>query len=183
MFWGVIRRVYGRPLYLAVAATTATLTLSVLLLFPNRALVFEVMLLAETGVLSKLLFLINLHGVLFTNFTLLSATSTVIVAVLFGINVSLLWYYVARARRISRSDRTLTLTGVGGFISGLFGIGCAACGTIVLSGFLKLLGIAWLVAYLPLHGAEFGLVAIVLLGVTTYLLIRRINDPLLCSAV
>ena len=103
------------------------------------------------------------------------------IAFLFGVNASLLWYYAARARRLTKADRSLTFTGLGGFISGLFGIGCAACGTILFAGLVKLLGIAWLVTYLPLHGAEFGMVGVVLLLITSYSLIKRINDPLLCT--
>jgi hypothetical protein len=103
------------------------------------------------------------------------------IAILLGMNVSLLWYYAARARQLSKADRTLTYTGVGGFVSGLFGIGCAACGTILLTGILNLLGITWLLTYLPLHGAEFGVIGVGLLAFTSYAVAKRINDPLLCS--
>jgi hypothetical protein len=120
-----------------MAAVIAALTLSVLLWLPNRGLLFDVLVSSEVGLMSKLSFWFGLHESLFTNFTVLTATYTVVIAILFGVNVSLLWYYVAKARRVSKVDRTLTLTGVGGFVSGLFGIGCAACGTILLSGLLK----------------------------------------------
>jgi len=95
--------------------------------------------------------------------------------------VSLLWYYAARARKLSKADRSLTFTGIGGFVSGMFGIGCAACGTILFAGLLNLLGITWLLAYLPLHGAEFGVVGVALLALTLYSFAKRINDPLLCK--
>jgi hypothetical protein len=105
----------------------------------------------------------------------------VLIALFFGINAALLWYYVARAKRLSKADRSLTFTGVGGFVSGIFGIGCAACGTILLTAVAQLFGAAWLITYLPLHGAEFGVLGVALLVLTTYSLAKRIDDPMLCT--
>jgi len=181
MVWGVIKRVFIRPGYVVLAALTAALTLSVLLLLPNKALVAEVLVSSSISLTAKLSFVFSLYGSLGTNFTIFSATYTVVIAILLGVNASLLWYYVARARRLSKADRTLTFTGIGGFVSGIFGIGCAACGTILFVGLLNLLGIAWLIAYLPLHGAEFGLVGVGLLALTLYSFAKHIDDPLLCA--
>jgi len=181
MVWGVIMRVFARPLYLALLVSVAALTLSVLLLLPNQSVLVDVLFSPMVGFTTKLSFLVSLYGSLGTNFTLFTATYTVLIAVLLGVNVSLLWYYAARARKLSKADRTLTFTGVGGFVSGLFGIGCAACGTILLTSIVNLLGITWLITYLPLHGAEFGVIGVGLLLFTAYTLAKRINDPLLCT--
>ena len=181
MFWGVIRRVFLRPFYILLALLVAALTLSGLLLLPNKAVLFDVLFSSAVTVSAKFSFVVSLYGSLGTNFTFLTASYTVLISLLMGVNVSLLWYYGARARRLSKVDRTITLTSIGGFVSGLFGVGCAACGTILVAGLLKLLGIAWLLTYLPLHGAEFGVVGVGLLAFTTYLLAKRISDPLLCK--
>lgn len=181
MVWGVIKRVFVHPFYLALGIFVAALTLSVLLLLPNQSVLVDVLLSPVVGFSTKLSFLVSLYGSLGTNFTLFTAIYTVMIAILLGMNVSLLWYYAARARKLSKTDRTLTFTGVGGFISGLFGIGCAACGTILLTGILNLLGITWLITYLPLHGAEFGVIGVGLLAFTSYAVAKRINDPLLCT--
>jgi len=180
MVWRVLVRVFAQPRYILIAGTIAALTLSVLLLLPNLALLTSVLGSASVSLAAKLSFTASLYGTLGSNFTLFTASYTVLIALLFGVNVALLWYYVARAKRLARVDRSLTLTGIGGFISGLFGIGCAACGTILLAGVFKLLGIAWIITYLPLHGAEFGLIGVALLLVTTFVLIKRIDDPLVC---
>ena len=181
MFWGVIKRVFLRPFYVLLALLVAALTLSVLLLLPNKAVLLDVLSSSVISFAAKFSFLVSLYGSLGSNFTLFTASYTVLISLLMGVNVSLLWYYGARARRLSKIDRTVTFTGIGGFVSGLFGIGCAACGTILVAGILKLLGIAWLITYLPLHGAEFGIIGVGLLLFTTYLLTKRINDPLLCK--
>jgi hypothetical protein len=49
-----------------------------------------------------------------------------------------------------------------------------------LAGAFKLLGIAWLLTYLPWQGAEFGVLGVLLLGLTTYTLCKRIDDPVTC---
>ena len=180
MVWGVIKRVFIRPFHTLLAVFVAALTLSVLLLLPNKAVLTDVLQSSVVSFSAKVSFLLSLYGSLGTNFTLFTAAYTVLIAMLLGINVSLLWYYGARARRLSAVDRTITFTGIGGFVSGLFGIGCAACGTILLAGIFNLLGIAWLITYLPLHGAEFGVIGVGLLLFTSYTLAKRINDPLLC---
>jgi len=181
MVWGVLKRVFARPWYVLLAFLVAALTLSALLLLPNREVLADVLFSSSLGWFTKVSFVLSLYGYLGTNFTVFTAIYTVVISLLLGINVSLLWYYGARARRLSRADHTLSFAGIGGFISGLFGIGCAACGTILLAGVFKLLGITWLITYLPLHGAEFGIVGAVLLGLTSYLLAKRINDPLVCE--
>jgi len=172
--------VYSRPFYVALTFLAAALTLSVLLLLPNQAILFSVLLSPVVSLTSKVAFFISLHGTLLTNFTLFTAAYTITIAALFGVNASFLWFYISQSRGRSRSARTITFTGVGGFTSGLLGIGCAACGTVILSGLLQLLGIGWLVTYLPLHGAEFGIIGVILLMVTTYSLAKRINDPVVC---
>jgi hypothetical protein len=181
MIAGVIKRVFARPFYSLLAMFIATLTLSVLLLLPNQAVLLDILSSPIVSLSAKLSFMFSLYGSLGTNFTLFSATYTVLIAVLLGVNVSLLWYYAARARALSKADRSLTFTGIGGFVSGLFGIGCAACGTILFAGLLKLLGITWLITYLPLHGAEFGVIGVLLLIVSSYSLAKRIDDPLVCT--
>ena len=181
MVWRVMKRVFTRPFYVLLTTLVATLTLSVLLLLPNKAVLFSVLLSPVVSLVSKVAFIVSLYGSLATNFTWLTGIFVVLISFLFGVNASLLWFYAARARRLSRADRTLTFTGLGGFVSGLFGIGCAACGTIIFSALLNMLGIAWILTYLPLHGAEFGLIGIMLLLFTMYSLTKRINDPLLCK--
>lgn len=180
MLVSTLTRVYSRPGYVFLTVGIAALTMSVLLLAPNQALLATIFTSATISWTAKFSFFISLHGTLLTSFTWFTGAYTVLIALLLGINVSLLWFYIARSRRLSRSDRTLTLTGIGGFVSGIFGVGCAACGTIILTGVLKLFGITWLLTYLPLHGAEFGVIGVILLAITTYTLAKRIADPVTC---
>ena len=180
MIWATLSRVYRQPRYVGLTTLVAAVTLSTLLLLPNRALLFSILFSSTVEWQNKLSFFVSLHGALATNFTWLTGTYTVLIALLLGMNVSLLVYYTVRSQGSRRADRSLALAGVGGFVSSLLGIGCAACGTIVVTGALNILGIAWLLTYLPLHGAEFGILAVCLLLLTVFTLIKRINDPLVC---
>jgi len=180
MILTALHRVYQRPRYVIVTLVVALVTISMLLLLPNQALLVSIITSPTIDWGNKLAFFFSLHGVLLTNFTWFAATYTVLLAILLGVNVSLLWFYIVRSRRLARVDSRLTLTGIGGFVSGILGIGCAACGTVILAGAFKLLGIAWLLTYLPWQGAEFGVLGVLLLGLTTYTLCKRINDPVTC---
>jgi len=104
-----------------------------------------------------------------------------VVAILFGINISLLTFYI-RKRQVASKNKKVHLTSLGGFASAVLGIGCAACGSIVLSALLSTFGAGTLIVMLPLHGLEFGLVGIILLLFSNRYLIKRIEDPLICPA-
>jgi len=111
-----------------------------------------------------------------TNFTPLSRVLTVLIALLFSINTSFFIFYVLRASQLSRS------AGVGapGFLLGLFGIGCASCGSVLLSSFFGIGATASFLGFLPLKGQEFGLLSIAILTISIFLLAKKIKDPLVC---
>ena len=103
------------------------------------------------------------------------------VAVLFGINIALLTYYIRR-RQEKTGNTKASLASLGGIVSAGLGIGCAACGSVVLTSLLGMFGAGSLLLLLPLHGAEFGIVGLILLLVSIRYLIKRIQDPLVCPA-
>jgi hypothetical protein len=47
---------------------------------------------------------------------------------------------------------------------------------------LLLFGAGGLLALLPFHGAEFGVLGVILLGFSMQQLAKRINDPLVCPS-
>ena len=71
---------------------------------------------------------------------------------------------------------------LGGLASGFLGVGCAACGTLILSPALTFLGVgALLVASLPFGGEEFGLVGVALLVLSLILGAKKISQLTACS--
>lgn len=177
----VLGQVFSQARYIAIATLVAATALSVAILLPNTAILSRVLQSQSIGWAAKFSFLGNMYQSLFTNFTIFSALSTVAIAVLLGINTALLTYYIRRRRKQApSSSKRGHAAGLLGTVSGLFGIGCAACGSVIISGALTLLGGGWLLSMLPLHGAEFGLLGVLLLGYSVYQLCKKISDPLVC---
>ena len=78
------------------------------------------------------------------------------------------------------SLRGTGLSSIGGLVSGIFGIGCAACGTFIFTSVLTLFGVGGILAYLPFGGEEFGFLGVGLLLYSLYTLTKKITDPLVC---
>lgn len=130
----------------------------------------------------KLRVLVALVGSIGTNFTVFSALATVLIAALFGANVAMIAYYLRQRRqRVRQAGQTAAATSLGGVASGLFGVGCAACGTFVLSPALTFLGAGGLIALLPFGGEEFGLLGVAMLGLSLVITARKIAQPVTCA--
>lgn len=122
---------------------------------------------------------ISLLGSITTNFTLLSASYTIAIAVLFGINLSMIVYYLKR--RITNIKQSGITTGFLGITSGIIGIGCAACGSVLLMSILALFGASWVISLLPLRGGEFGIFGVILLALSLYTIAKQIQNPAVCK--
>lgn len=182
MAFNVFRKVFTKIPYILLAALIAFVALSVAILVQNTAIIIRVFQSSELVLSAKFAFLGSMYGLLFTNFTVFSALYTVSIALLFGINSALLTYYIRRRQsQTIRSNTSGHTAGILGTVSGVFGVGCAACGSVIISGLLSLVGAGWLLALLPLRGAEFGLLGMILLSYSVYQLCKRINDPLVCA--
>lgn len=146
---------------------------------PNISLILTV-LTSEAGTFAdKLSFLFSLLGSITTNFTVVSATSTILIAILFGVNVALLLYYIRKVQ-VKGGIRTLSGLGIAGLVSGFLGVGCAACGTFILSSSLVLIGVGGILTYLPLSGGELGFIGVALLGYSIYRIVKKIEAPNIC---
>jgi len=98
-------------------------------------------------------------------------------AILSGINISLFVFYFKRRVGMQRS------AGVGflGIAGGFLGVGCSACGSVVLSSIIGIGASSQFVATLPLEGYEFSLLSIGLLVFANLYLAKKIADPMTCS--
>jgi len=174
-----LKQVFRDVKYVFLAVLVALATFTVAILLPNTKLVSQVVPDATIALGAKLRLLFSLFGSIQTNFTLISATYTIAIAVLFGINIALFVYYI-RTRR-SVTGGTNAAAGIGGVVSGMFGIGCAACGTFILSWVLGLIGAAGLISFLPLGGEEFGILGLILLAFSVYMVARKVQEASVCK--
>jgi hypothetical protein len=179
VFLKVFQEVFSEPKYVALSLGISTLVFSFSVWLPNWRLIFAVFASPEVSFLEAISIVFSLFLSIGTNFTVLSATYTVTIAILFGVNIALLAYYMS-ARRGSLRTHGGAL-GVGGLVSGIFGIGCASCGTFILTSVLALVGAGGAVAFLPLGGGEFGILGVALIGYATLLIARKISEPAVCD--
>ncbi len=171
--------VFARTSYIALASVLAISAFLFAVWLPNFGLIGEVFGTSSAPFAAKLKVAISLLGGIGTNFSFLSALYTIAIAVLFGVNIAMIAYFLKHTRnRFTGKD---VVAGIGGIASGALGIGCAACGSFILSTILSSIGAASALAILPLRGGEFGILGVILLLVSLVLISKKIATPLICK--
>lgn len=171
--------VFSRSSYIIGAVALALVVFAFAVLLPNLSLLNEVVLRSSALLETKVNITLSLLGGIRTNFSAASATYTILIAVLVGVNVAMIVYLLRKRSRLLGQKGTAA--GLGGIASGALGIGCAACGSFLLSTMLASLGAASALAILPLKGGEFGIMSVGLLGATLGIVSNKIAEPLICK--
>lgn len=174
----VLKRVFREPRYALATTALFASVLSLILLIPYTDIITQVLFSGAT-LQTKLTFIFSLYGTLQSKFTLLGMINILLLSLLFAVNVALLVFYIRRRKMVGGSVG-IQAAGVAGMVAGLFGIGCAACGSVIVTAFLALFSAGGLLLLLPFGGAEFGVFGLVMLLVSIGFLIKRIRDPLVC---
>lgn len=110
------------------------------------------------------------------NSTPLGLTLIVVVALLAAVNISLLVFYIRRRMYLEKEMGTSAL----GTLFGLLGVGCASCGSVILSSFFGFGATIHILGFLPLHGQEFSYLGIVLLLISIIMVSKKIMGPAVC---
>lgn len=173
------RQVFACSSYIALASVLALAAFLLAVWFPNLGLLAEVFGRPDAPLAAKLNVALSLLGGIGTNFSLLSAGYTVAISILFGINAAMI-VYLLRQKREAAAGKNIAI-GSGGVASGVLGIGCAACGSLISGAALSVLGTAGALAVLPLNGGEFGIFSVALLVVSLSLISRTIAEPIGCA--
>lgn len=170
--------VYRNPRYVVLSLVVAFTAFAAIVLYPNKELVTQLLVHGDATVIEKVMILFVLLGAIHTNFTFLTATYVVVLSILFGVYAAFITFFIRR--RIKGAKQSGTAVGIAGVISGIIGVGCAACGSFFLTSF-SLVGAGGFLAFLPLDGAEFGLIGIVLLVSAIAITAKKIQSPAVCS--
>lgn len=110
-------------------------------------------------------------------FTLPALLLSVLGSLLGGINLSLAYTYMRlRGEIILRSG---LYSGIG-LLMAFLGVGCAACGTALLSVLLGFFGFSTMLSVFPYQGEELGYIGIIILLIATYTLSRKVVSPAVC---
>jgi hypothetical protein len=179
MIFQALQKVFRKPLYTLLALIVSAVVFAFAVWFPNISLIVEVMGHPGISFSQKLDLPISLLGSIATNFTLLSASYTIAIALLFGVNLAMTIYFLRR--KISEVRQSGVATGFIGLASGVLGMGCAACGSLLLTSGLSLVGASGILAFLPLAGGEFGILGVILLLASIYLIAKQIQNPAVCK--
>lgn len=178
----ILSAVFKQPRYVLIATFTSVTMFLLAVWLPNISLIAAVIS-SENGTLpEKAAFLLSLIGSIATNFSVLSAVATVLIATLFGMNIALLTHYIRAKREGSIGIRTLSGASAAGLVSGFLGIGCAACGTFILSSLLLLIGTGGILTFLPFGGEEFSIIGIGLLLYGLYSITKKTAEPNVCTS-
>lgn len=179
MIAGVLLTVFHRPAYALTALLVAIATFAMAVWMPNLGLIAQIITDPGATVSQKISFPLTLLASIRTNFSVLSALYTIAIPILFGVNVAMMIYYMRR--RVAAAKGIGMSAGFIGMASGILGVGCAACGSFILTSILSGFGAAGALFLLPLRGGEFGILGVILLAFSIVLLAKQIQNPLVCK--
>ena len=171
------REILCSPKYTLLALILTILLFVFSVWLPNLGLIRDVVFSNNFTFLNKIIFLWNSLGAITTEFSAPSATLLVVISVLFGLNISLTVYYFKRRVTLQKAGGM----SIAGMIAGLIGLGCASCGSVILSTFLGVGATAAFTGFLPFGGQEFSILAIIILVASLYVTGKKIADPLVCG--
>ena len=172
-------QVFSRPLYVAVAGVLFLSISALTLVWSNLSLIRYAAASEAVSITALIELVWTLVIAAPTSMGYLSAGLTVAAILLVSLILSIL-LYMWRSRTVPNPvGRSLSGAGVG-TVAAFFGVGCAACGSMLLTALLSLFGASAILAYLPLHGLEFTLLALLLLLYTLYTLAKLIGQPKVC---
>ena len=136
---------------------------------------FKDTLLGSYSVVYKWEILTGLLQGLATSMTPFTLTLLILTAILTGINLTL----VALRLRALRNDGKLHVMVGGSSLLAIVGSGCAMCGLPILS----LLGLSGSLIYLPWHGTELSVIAVLLLVMTLYYMLLSYPTTAVCKLI
>lgn len=170
------RIVFCRQVYIMVGVAVTLFFLAFEIALAHYALIAFAF---QTDVFSwkdRLQVLGSSASMFFTVFPLDVKILAFITALIVGLNLSCLAYYL--------HNRMQTLRAAGSSLAGvllsMIGVGCSACGSVVLSSLIGFGAATQVLAVLPLRGKEFSLLAILILTSSTYWVMKKIIDPEVC---
>ena len=166
-----------QPKYVIVTLIVFLTVVAFAAWLPNLHLITKTMTSSTMTLWQKTNLLVGLLGSLQTNFTPLSRLVTVATAALAGVQVSLLIIYIRQTAQLQQSFGMSFL----GVATSMLGIGCASCGSVVLTSLIGFGATTVVLGFLPLNGQEFGLLGIAILIFAIHFTMKKINDPQVCE--
>lgn len=170
-------KVITNPKYIALALIVTLSLVAFAAWLPNIHLITKTMSSSTMTLWEKTNLMTSLLGSLQTNFTATSRLLTVTSASLAGIQVAFLAAYI---RQTAQLQQTMGMSFLGTAAS-LLGVGCASCGSVVLTTVFGLGSMAVILRLLPLKGQEFGIIGVGILLFAIKQTVDKVNQPGVCK--
>lgn len=168
---------FRRPWYISLSGMVSCTVISVLILLPNFPLLKVTLVSDYFSYSEKFLMLVRSFGAFETNFTRFSQVTTILVSILIGLQVSLLVMYVRKRTQIKKSIGASTV----GTIVSLLGVGCTACGSVILSSIFGISAVTAVLGWLPFNGTEITIVGLLMLIWSVWYTAYKCSVPVSCS--
>lgn len=169
------KSVFYHPKYIFLALFSAFVIFAFANLLPNLSFA-RYIIGGDLDFAYKVKILWGMLGYFKNNSNLASQIMIIGVAILAGIDIALAIFY---AKKKIVTDRAAGF-GMLGIVGGFFGIGCSACGSVVLSSIVGVGASGQLVGILPLKGLEFSILSLGILLASIIYLAKKIMDPMTC---
>jgi len=161
----------------AVAVGVALVVIAFAAWLPNLHLITQTMTSATMTLWQKTNLITSLLGSLQINLSPLSRLIIFTSAGLAGIQVSLLVFYLKQTARIQQTMGVSVL----GVATSMLGVGCASCGSVILTSLIGFGSATAVLGFLPFRGQEFGFIGIVILLFAISFTLKKINQPYVCA--
>ena len=155
-------KIIAQSKYLAVAVGVALVVIAFAAWLPNLHLITQTMTSATMTLWQKTNLITSLLGSLQINLSPLSR---------------LLVFYLKQTARIQQTMGVSVL----GVATSMLGVGCASCGSVILTSLIGFGSATAVLGFLPFRGQEFGFIGIVILLFAISFTLKKINQPYVCA--
>ena len=171
------KTVFGSFSYIFLAVTVGLIFLIISIWLANYNFLYHTLNSNLLNYSFKFKSLFNFADLIMINIKTSTLYITIVIAFLFGINISALVYYIKKQIEISRGIKSSIWVS----LISLLGIGCLSCGSVVISSIFGFTATAAFIGLLPFKGCEFGVIGIASLVVSIYLLANKISNNFVCK--
>lgn len=172
-----VSQVFSRLLYWLIAFSVALIIILITVLLSQFRFIISVLDSSFFDTPTKLKAIVSSFGAFQTNLMIEDQIFTVIIAILSGITMAMVVYYFKYRFSVHAAAGTSFL----GVVVGLLGVGCSACGSVVVSTIFGVGATGIFLGVFPFEGTEISVLSVVILLGSLYVIARKIASPKMCD--
>jgi|AntRauTorcE11897_2_1112592.scaffolds.fasta_scaffold06825_2 hypothetical protein len=172
-----LQTIYSQPLYIVLAALVTLTFFIISVWLANYSFLHFIFTAGIFDFIDQLKIIFDFTDLISASFTFIPLVITITLSVLFGINSAAIIFFIRNKISISKREGA-------GFLSSsisFLGVGCLSCGSVIFSSIFGVVAAAAFIGLLPLGGYEFGILGIIILLISIYMLSQKFNNKLICK--